>query len=57
VKELYADGRGRVLVETYEAGPVAGETILVVFAPDGTFIGEQPITPALARFVKLIFDS
>jgi hypothetical protein len=52
VKELYADGRGRVFVETYEAGPAAGDTILDVFAPDGTFIGEQPVAPALARFVK-----
>lgn len=52
VKELYADDRGRVFVETYEAGPAAGETILNVFAPDGTFIGEQPIAPALARFIK-----
>jgi hypothetical protein len=52
VKDLYADDRGRVFVETYEAGPAAGDTILDVFAPDGTFIGEQPVAPVLARFVK-----
>ncbi|MDD8026253.1 MAG: 6-bladed beta-propeller [Acidobacteriota bacterium] len=52
VRELFADGRGRVFVETYETGPVAGESLLAVFAPDGTFIGEQPIAPAQARFIK-----
>jgi len=52
IKELYVDGRGRLLVETYEAGPVLGETIADVFSPEGTFIGEQPLAPALARFIK-----
>ncbi len=52
MKELYTDGRGRLFVETYEAGPAAGETILDIFAPDGTFIGERPAAPALARFIK-----
>jgi len=52
IKELYVDGRGRLLVETYEAGPAKEETIVDVFSPDGTFIGEQPLAPALARFIK-----
>ncbi len=52
IKELYVDGRGRLLVETYEAGPAKGETIVDVFSPDGTFIGEQSLAPALARFIK-----
>jgi hypothetical protein len=52
VKELYVDGRGRLLVETYEAGPSKGEMIADVFSPDGTFIGEQPIASTLARFIK-----
>jgi hypothetical protein len=52
LKELYVDGRGRLLVETYESGPAKEETIIDVFSPDGTFIGEQPIAPASARFIK-----
>jgi hypothetical protein len=52
IKELYVDGRGRLLVETYESGPAKEETIVDVFSPDGTFIGEQPLAPASARFIK-----
>ena len=52
IKELYVDGRGRLLVETYEAGSAGGETMVDVFSPDGTFIGEQPVAPASARFIK-----
>jgi len=52
IKELYGDGQGRLLVETYESGPSKGETIVDIFSPDGTFVGEQPFAPALARFIK-----
>ena len=52
IRELYVDGRGRLLVETYESGPAKGETIVDVFSPDGVFIGEQALAPASARFIK-----
>lgn len=45
-------GRARIPIKTYEPGPAAGEPVFAVFIPNGTFVGEQPVAPAVARFVK-----